>query len=106
MWWLEHRSTVSRIAGLAMPWALASLLTGCFEPLYGQKTLAGGPALQERFATVGGVPIRAASGTALSRLAVEVQNDLAFSFTGGSGQHGKTHELKIEMGQQNQQVIV
>jgi LPS-assembly lipoprotein len=106
MWWFEHRSTVSRIAGLATTLALASLLTGCFEPLYGAKTLTGSPALQQRFATIGILPIPASNGTPLARIAVELQNDLAFDFTGGGGQTGKTHELRIIVSQQTQQVIV
>ena len=57
MWWFEHRSTVSRIAGLATTLALASLLTGCFEPLYGERTLAAGAPLKQRFSTIGILPI-------------------------------------------------
>ena len=43
MWWHDHRSTVARFGGLAAALALSILLAGCFEPLYGEKTLAGGP---------------------------------------------------------------
>jgi LPS-assembly lipoprotein len=91
---------------LATTLALASLLTGCFEPMYAQKTLTDGPGLRERFATIAIQPIPAITGTALARVAVEVQNDLAFDFTGGGGQTGKTHELKITITQQTQSVIV
>jgi LPS-assembly lipoprotein len=35
-----------------------------------------------------------------------VQNDLAYDFTGGGGSVGKTHDLKITMTSQVQQVIV
>ena len=48
MWWHDHRSTVARFAGLALTLALARLLAGCFEPLYGEKTLTGGPGLRQR----------------------------------------------------------
>ena len=48
MWWPKPRSTVSRLAPLATALALAGLLGGCFEPLYGEKTLAGGPGLSQR----------------------------------------------------------
>ena len=41
MWWHDHRSTVARFGGLAAALALSTLLAGCFEPLYGEKTLAG-----------------------------------------------------------------
>ena len=85
---------------------LCSLLAGCFEPLYGEKTLAGGPGLNERLRSVAIVPIRAASGTPGARIAVELQNDLSYDFTGGAGQTGKTHQLTVSLTTQNQQVIV
>src|SRR5215212_12204904 len=105
MWWPKPR-TISRIAPLATALALAGLSGGCFEPLYGEKTLAGGPGLSQRLRTIGIEPIRAASGTPTARIAVELQNDLNYDFTGGSGQTGKTHALTILLTTQNQQVIV
>jgi LPS-assembly lipoprotein len=51
-------------------------------------------------------PIPAASGTPNARIAVELQNDLNYAFTGGAGQAGKTHQLVINLSTQNQQVIV
>ena len=106
MWWHERRSTVARCAGLALTLALASLLGGCFEPLYGEKTLAGGPGLRQRMGSVAVDPIRAPSGSPQARIAVELQNDLIFDLTGGSGATGKTHSLKVNLTTQNQQVIV
>jgi LPS-assembly lipoprotein len=106
MWWLEPRSTVCRLASLAIPLALATLLSGCFEPLYGEKTLAGGPGLRTRLASVGVDPIRAPSGSPAARIAVELQNDLLFDFTGGSATPGRTHQLLVIISTQNQQVIV
>jgi len=106
MWWFEHRSTVSRVASLATTLALAGLLTGCFEPMYAQKTLTDGPGLKERLATIAIRPIAAVTGTASARIAVEVQNELAFDFTGGGAAPGKTHELTITISQQTQSVIV
>jgi LPS-assembly lipoprotein len=81
-------------------------LGGCFEPMYGEKTLAGGPGLSQRLRTVAIDPIKAASGTPNARIAVELQNDLNFDLTGGGGQAGKTHQLSILLTTQNQQVIV
>jgi LPS-assembly lipoprotein len=103
MWWFERRSTLARFARLV---GLCSLLAGCFEPLYGEKTLSGGPGLRQRLSSVQIDPIRAPNGTLQARLAVEVQNDLNFDLTGGSGQLSKTHQLKVELRTQNQQVIV
>ena len=106
MWWPKPRLTVSRFAPLATALALAGLLAGCFEPMYGEKTLAGGPGLSQRLRTVAIDPIKAASGTPNARIAVELQNDLNFDLTGGGGQAGKTHQLNILLTTQNQQVIV
>src|SRR3954453_20670773 len=106
MWWPKLRPTVSRFAALATALALAGLLGGCFEPMYGEKTLAGGPGLNQRFRSIAIEPIRAASGTPNARIAVELQNDLNYDFTGGAGQTGKTHQLTMTLTTQNQQVIV
>ena len=106
MWWHDHRSTVARSAGLAAALALGTLLAGCFEPLYGDKTLAGGPGLRQRLSSVAVDPIPAPSGSPQARIAVEVQNDLHFDLTGGAGQLSKTHQLKVTLVTQNQQVIV
>jgi len=106
MWWPKPRSTVSRFAPLATALALAGLLGGCFEPLYGEKTLAGGPGLNQHLRAVAIDTIRAPSGTPNARIAVELQNDLNYDLTGGTGQTGKTHQLTINLTTQNQQVIV
>ena len=106
MWWLEPRSTVFRFAGLAIPLALATLLSGCFEPLYGEKTLTGGPGLRARMSSVAVEPIRATNGSPSARIAVELQNDLIFNFNGGGVSPTKTHQLRIDMFTQNQQIIV
>jgi LPS-assembly lipoprotein len=106
MWWHDHRSTVARFAGLGTVLALGTLLAGCFEPLYGEKTLAGGPGLRQRLSSVAIDRIAAPSGSPTARIAVEVQNDLIFDLTGGSGPPSKTHQLRIVLTTQNQQIIV
>jgi len=110
MWWHDHRTTVARCAGLARTLGvmitLAGLLAGCFEPLYGEKTLAGGSGLRQRMSSVSIDPILAPSGTPQARIAVELQNDLIFDLTGGSGQLSKTHVLKVQVSTQSQQIIV
>jgi LPS-assembly lipoprotein len=129
MWWPELRPTVLRRPACgavrfaargafatrgamrfatrgAVLFALGGLLAGCFEPMYAQKTLTGGPGLQQRFASIGIVPISASTGTLGARVAVEVQNALAYEFTGGGGPVGKAYDLKITLTSQVQQVIV
>jgi LPS-assembly lipoprotein len=104
MWWHDHRSTVARFAGVL---ALTSLLGGCLEPLYGERSLSGGGSgLRERMSSVQITPIKVPNGSPQARIAVELQNDLNFQFTGGSGRVGSTHTLKVDLMTQNQQVIV
>jgi LPS-assembly lipoprotein len=105
MSWHE-RSAVARVASLVSTLALAGLLSGCFEPLYGERTLSGGPGLRARMNAVEVPPIRVPNGTPQARIANEIRNDLIFDLTGGSGGLTPTHELKIEITSQNQQVIV
>ena len=106
MWWLERRAALIRPARLAGALALAALLGGCFEPLYGERTLAGGPGLRARMSAVDIVIADVANGTPLARIANETRNDLIFDFQGGSGGSTPTHQLKINMTTSNQQVIV
>jgi LPS-assembly lipoprotein len=103
---LASRGAILFASRSAVLWALCAPLAGCFEPMYAQKTLTGGPALQQRFASIGIVPISASTGTSQARVAVEVQNDLAYDFTGGGGLAPKAFVLKITLTQQVQQVIV
>ncbi len=106
MWWRDHQSMIPRFAGAATALALACLLSGCFEPLYGEKTLSGGDGLRLRMGSVTVDNIQAQSGTPQARIAVELQNDLIFNLTGGAAQQSKTHILKVQVSTQNQQVIV
>lgn len=106
MWWLERRAALIRPARLAGALALAALLGGCFEPLYGERSLAGGPGLRTRMNAVDVSTIDAPNGTPLARIANELRNDLIFDLQGGSGGSTPTHSLKITMSTSNQQVIV
>jgi LPS-assembly lipoprotein len=106
MWWPDHRPSAARFAGCAAALMLGLAVAGCFEPLYGERTLAGGPGLRQRMSSVAIDPIAAPSGSPAARIAVEVQNDLSFDLTGGAGHLSKTHQLKVTLVSQNQQVIV
>ena len=103
MWWSERRLMVARFVPVL---ALTGLLGGCFEPLYGEKTLAGGPGLRQRMSAVEVTPIKVPNGSPQARIAVELRNDLIFNLTGGSGGQFPTHTLKIDMTSSVQQVIV
>jgi LPS-assembly lipoprotein len=107
MWWPEPRPTVYRhLARGAVLFALGGLLAGCFQPMYAQRSPTGGSALQARFASIGVNPIVGSTGTLQARVAVEVQNDLAYDFTGGGGPIGKAYNLLVTVNSQVSQVIV
>jgi LPS-assembly lipoprotein len=110
MWWHDHRATVAPLiapaARLGVILALAGLLSGCFEPLYGERSLTGGPGLRQRMGSVEIDRIPVPNGSPQARIANELRNDLIFELTGGSGIDTPTHVLKINMTSNNQQVIV
>jgi LPS-assembly lipoprotein len=85
---------------------LAALLAGCFQPLYGDRSVTGGPGLRDVLSSVRVNPIDAPNGTPQARLAVELRNQLLFDLTGGSGTTSPTHELAINMIADRTTVIV
>ncbi|MDT3685227.1 MAG: LPS assembly lipoprotein LptE [Pseudorhodoplanes sp.] len=103
MWWREMGLGRVRIA-LAL--LCAGLVGGCFQPLYGQRSTAGGPSIVSQLSAVEVQPIDAANGTPEARLGVEVRNALIYDLTGGSGGTSPTHRLKIQLSASRQQVIV
>ena len=85
-----------RLLRLAAAMAIAGAVGGCFQPLYAERSPTGGPGLRDALAAVEIDTIAAPAGTALARIAVEVQNELRFGITGGSGSAPATHQLKIK----------
>ena len=83
-----------------------TLLVGCFEPLYGERSLTGGPTIRDRLSAVEILPIAAPSGSPTARIAVELRNQLIFETTGGGQPAGRTHQLKILFYSARQPVIV
>jgi LPS-assembly lipoprotein len=106
MWWHERRETIALLARLTLAVAMSGLLAGCFQPVYGERTLAGGPGLRNRLSAIEVDQIAAPSASLEARLAVNLRNALLFEFTGGSGSAAPTHRLKVQMAAHRQQVIV
>jgi LPS-assembly lipoprotein len=96
-------SAFARLAAVLM---LALFTAGCFEPLYGERTLVGGPNLRERLRGVKVVPIPAVNGSPEARLAVELRNVLLYEMTGGEGSVNPTHQLNIQLTSTRQRVIL
>ena len=106
MWSPERRIPWFRPARLAGALALAALVGGCFEPLYGERSLTGGPGLRQRMAAVDVTIQNVPNGTPVARVANEVRNGLLFDLQGGSGGPAPTHQLRINLATSNQQVII
>ena len=86
--------------------ALAALVGGCFQPMYGQLSPTAGPGLGNALSSVSVTNIEAPKGTTEERLAVELRNELLFGLTGGSGSNSPTHELTVKQTTQSAKIIV
>src|SRR3974390_3351285 len=86
--------------------ALAALTSGCFQPLYGEHTVGGGPILRDQLAAVDVLQIPASKGADDERLAVEIRNALLFGLTGGGAEAPPVHRLKISIATTRTSIIV
>lgn len=77
MW--SRSSTISKACNVLGILAVAGVLAGCFQPMYGQTTLFGaGAKLRDELRQVEILEIQ-------GRLGQEIRNDLIFELTGGQG---------------------
>ncbi len=88
---------IRRLVHAATVLAAGVLVAGCFQPLYGDRSVSGGPKLREALSGVQVMEIRAAADTPEARMAVPIQNELRFAFTGGSGASAPTHRLILQI---------
>ena len=100
------RSALRSLARLGAAALLAGLTAACFQPLYGERTLSGGPGLRTVLAAVEVAQIDAPPATPVSRLAVDVRNELTYLLTGGGGALSPTHRLKITLAVSGTSLIV
>lgn len=91
---------------LAPALAIAALVGGCFQPMYGELSPTAGPGLRDVMSAVRVTTIEAPKGTTEERLAVELRNELLFGFTGGAGSSSPTHELTVRLTSQGAKVII
>ena len=86
--------------------AVGGLLAGCFQPLYGEISPNGAPALREQLSAVNVLQIEAPKGSDEARLAVEIRNALLFDLTGGGSEAPPIHRLKIAISSTRSAIIV
>jgi LPS-assembly lipoprotein len=91
--WLPDLRT-ARLAAVA---AVCALCAGCFQPMYGERPLAGGQSLRATLQSVDVQQIDAPKGSPQERIAVEVRNALMFDITGGAGSGVPTHRLVVKI---------
>jgi LPS-assembly lipoprotein len=101
-----HSRVAGRYVRAAAALAFAALAGGCFQPLYGERSLTGGPVLRDQLSAVDVLQIDAPKGTDEARLAVEIRNALLFDFTGGGYAAPPTHRLKIAIASTRASIIV
>jgi LPS-assembly lipoprotein len=82
------------------------LTGGCFQPLYGEQSLTGGPVLRDQLSAVDVLQIEAPKGSDEERLAVMVRDALLYDFTGGGVSASPTHRLKISIYSTRASIIV
>lgn len=86
-----------RLGRLGVALAMAALVAGCFQPLYGEHSLANGPGLGEKMASVDVNPIPAPNGSPEARIAVQLRNDLLYAMNGGAAQTTPAYTLAIRI---------
>jgi LPS-assembly lipoprotein len=106
MWWPDQRSVGNRFARLAASFGIAACAGGCFQPLYADRSVDGGPGLRTALSTVDVKPIDSRKGTDEARLAVEIRNALLFDLTGGGPAPRPAYSLAIRMTSTVSDIIV
>jgi LPS-assembly lipoprotein len=99
----SHRGHLRRL-GLVL--LAAPLLSGCFQPLYGDVKVTNRPAASDKLGMVEVVPIDAPQGRPEARIGVELRNALLFDLTGGAGPSSPAYRLKINLTTTRQHIIV
>jgi LPS-assembly lipoprotein len=102
---LDRRSLFAITLRLAAGMGAAALVAGCFQPLYGERTLDGGPSIKSALSQVEVDQIPAPNGTPEARIAVELRNSLLFGLTGGTPLP-PTHKLSIRIVSSRLSIIV
>ena len=99
-------NSLLRVSRAFIALAIGGLLAGCFQPLYGEFSPNGTPALREQLSAVNVLQIEAPKGSDEARLAVEIRNALLFDLTGGAGEAPPIHRLKISIASTRSAIIV
>jgi LPS-assembly lipoprotein len=106
MSWSDRHRLIRTLTRASAALAIAALTGGCFQPLYGTHKNDGGEAIATKMSSVDVAKINLPNGTRLSRIGVEVRNQVIFNLTGGGPEQTSTHKLEIHLSSTLSQVIV
>ena len=107
MWLPETPRKIMGMTRLLAALALAGLTAGCFQPLYGTQSPIGGKAgVGDKMSAVEVAPIVAPNGSRLSRVSVNVRNELMYQLTGGGPAAATNYRLDVRLSSTNLSVIV
>ena len=110
MWWFDRTGAGGRLthaaATLGVAACLGGLLGGCFQPLYGDRSIEGSPSLRNALSSVDVKQIDAPKGTDEARVAVEIRNALIFDLTGGGPSPRPAYSLTVHMSSNIADIIV
>ncbi len=95
-----------RLTKVLLALALAGLTAGCFQPLYGDRSVGASNAIGDKMSAVSVPPINTPNGTRLARVGVEMRNQLMFDLTGGGAAQSSAYQLTIRLSSSQTQVIV
>src|SRR5665213_391455 len=95
-----------RLTKVLLALALAGLTAGCFQPLYGDRSIGAANGVMDKLSAVDVPPIDAPNGTRLARVGVEMRNQLLFDLTGGGPAQSSAYRLVVRLVPSQTQVIV
>jgi LPS-assembly lipoprotein len=99
-------SSAPRLTRILLALALAGLTAGCFQPLYGDRSIGAAAGVTDKLSAIDVPPIDTPNGTRLSRVAVELRDQLLFDLTGGGPAQSSAYRLVVKLTASQQQVIV
>lgn len=106
MSWSEQRAAIRRLPRLCLALAVAGVVAGCFQPLYGDRSVTNTSGMSEKLGMVDVMPIEAPNGRPEARLGVEIRNALLFNMNDNGPGANATYRLKINLTTTRQQIIV
>ncbi len=95
VWWGKEIAISRRLASVAVVLALGALTAACFQPVYGDHTLAAGDSVRDKFAAIEVANIPAGKGAPEARLAVALRNKLMFDFDNGASAAAPLYRLQV-----------